>query len=267
MADGRERKRVKLTEENEPEQKSIKKMKRSKEEKTARKLERKVKRTMKVVSKVFGIPELHDFAATIDTAKVRRALWLEPASAARLRWEEYPKEPGKSRARDDGQGQGKWMVEGKVGSQDGLNPIVNPFVPVNVESHCHVPRSNKTRAFLVAHEPYSHEQYYWVDRDIADVHKAFLKLTAPSQMTRSRVLIPRPISMPISVRLSPVAASTWQEDVRIIREQETHGKVLMLPSLTSNVPGRRVQQVGAKLELRSPVVQLDDVPPFRQWLP
>ncbi|KAK5742996.1 hypothetical protein LTR17_003008 [Elasticomyces elasticus] len=153
MSNDREKKRMRLTEEDQPEQEEFNEEMSSKQEKAARKAERKMKRAKKAMRKVFGISELRemiilhlplrqlllsrlvsrDFAATIDTVKVRQALWLEPVSSQRLKWKYHPDQISKARVARGIIDHGNWVDGSEVSAADGPHPIMNPFIPVERE--------------------------------------------------------------------------------------------------------------------------------------
>ncbi|KAK5747431.1 hypothetical protein LTR17_000072 [Elasticomyces elasticus] len=198
MANDRKSKRVKLSQEEEPEPEDFEKSMSPKEEKAARKLERKAKRTKKVVSKVFGIPELReiillhlplrqllfarqisrDFLATIDTVKVRRALWLETTSGQRLGWEYRPGHVAGLRPQIGVVDTGNWVDKGEISTALNPHPIVNPFMFVLQRDNydASLPRAGMllhdgNGPDVTNHEP----RYFEVDDQIAWVHERFLK--------------------------------------------------------------------------------------------
>ncbi|KAK3630337.1 hypothetical protein LTR56_017513 [Elasticomyces elasticus] len=221
MGNDRERKKVKLTEEEEPEQQKTKKTKRSPKERSERKQKKKEKRTNRVVSKVFSIPELRelivlhlplrqlhlarsvsrDFAATIDTPKVRRALWLEPLSAERLTWKYHPDGVAGSQVDKGIIDHGNWVDQGVVSAANGPHPIVNPFIPVERDHNGWLgrpPRSGllmrdddeERNRYRGGDPPY--KRYFWTDRDISRDHKKFIRKYGSSRSSYPQMLLTQP---------------------------------------------------------------------------
>ncbi|KAK4945843.1 hypothetical protein LTR10_014934 [Elasticomyces elasticus] len=221
MGNDREKKRVKLIEEDEVEQKKIKKTKRSPKERSEWKQKKKEKRTNRVVSKVFSIPELRemivlhlplrqlllarsvsrDFAATIDTPQVRRALWLEPVSTERLTWNYRPDGVAESQTNEGLIDHGKWVDQGVVSTESGPRPIVNPFIPVErdyIEWNGRSPRGGllmrdddeERNMYRGGDSPYP--RYFWTDRDISRDHKKFIRKYGSSRSSYPQMLITQP---------------------------------------------------------------------------
>ncbi|KAK5675334.1 hypothetical protein LTS10_012100 [Elasticomyces elasticus] len=194
MDNDREKKRARLTEEEEPERDEIEEPERVKEGKAARKAKKKVKRTKKAMSKVLGIPELREmiilhlplrqlllarsvsrsFAASIDTVKVRRALWLEPSSNERLRWMDHPDSMVAHQMERENNDTGSWVNLGDVSTEKCHSIIVNPFMPVDGEFGF-LTQESMVRGGLLVYDLRPTEYYWYSDVPIEDVHKEFLE--------------------------------------------------------------------------------------------
>ncbi|KAK5711039.1 hypothetical protein LTR15_012685 [Elasticomyces elasticus] len=196
MGNDPEKKRVKLREEDEVEQKNITKVKRSPMEKAERKQKKKEKRTNRVVDKVFSIPELREmivlhlplrqlllarsisraFAASINTVKVRRALWLEPSSRERLRWMNHPDGTVAHQKERKDNDTGNWVNLGEVSTEKCRSIIVNPFVPVQSDGEFgFMTQEAMVRGGLLVYDRRPTESYWFSDVPIEGVHKMFLE--------------------------------------------------------------------------------------------